>query len=353
MADGVVLDLVYEARDVDQELGSQDKIDAWFDAKTRGLNDWQKDELRKQWGTMQRVLSSRSRMERIVHDIVYDFGTKPRLNNGRGTAMLIARSIFEASKYYALFEKTPFKGHCAVITSYNPQAADITLEDTGAASETDKQFIYNLYMNILKDVRRTAGHDKNGGLRGVGQAAFQEGARDDEAPHRRRQTADRFRRAEAAPTSTSTSRCRIMDCSRPSAAPTGWTATTKSSATSSTTWTSLRRCEGAIKVYSSELDHSAPGRPGGDPTGPPHQGQHRSMRPWRPSTLLCEPVPPPRDDEQHSVRFFCGNTEIASDLADREPLRAAFYKALCGARAGFCQCFSRSRHVGLQRRRGR
>ena len=32
--DGVVLDLVYEARDIDQRLGSEDKIDAWFEAKT-------------------------------------------------------------------------------------------------------------------------------------------------------------------------------------------------------------------------------------------------------------------------------------------------------------------------------
>jgi type I restriction enzyme R subunit len=40
--DGVVLDLVYEARDIDQKLGSQDKIDQWFDAKTKALNDWQK-----------------------------------------------------------------------------------------------------------------------------------------------------------------------------------------------------------------------------------------------------------------------------------------------------------------------
>ena len=46
--------------------GSQDKMDAWFEAKTKGLNDWQKDELKKQWGTMQNVLSSRSRMDRVV-----------------------------------------------------------------------------------------------------------------------------------------------------------------------------------------------------------------------------------------------------------------------------------------------
>jgi type I restriction enzyme R subunit len=35
--DGVVLDLVYEARDIDQRLGSTDKIDAWFEAKTKGI----------------------------------------------------------------------------------------------------------------------------------------------------------------------------------------------------------------------------------------------------------------------------------------------------------------------------
>ena len=64
--DGVVLDLVYEARDIDQRLGAKDKIDAWFEAKTKGLNDWQKDELKKQWGTMQNVLSSKSRMDRVV-----------------------------------------------------------------------------------------------------------------------------------------------------------------------------------------------------------------------------------------------------------------------------------------------
>lgn len=71
VADEVVLDLVYEARDIDQRLGSEEKVDAWFEAKTKGLNDWQKAALREQWGTMQRVFSSRSRMERVVADIVY------------------------------------------------------------------------------------------------------------------------------------------------------------------------------------------------------------------------------------------------------------------------------------------
>jgi len=37
--DEVVRDLIYEARDVDQKITSQKKIDEWFEAKTKGLND--------------------------------------------------------------------------------------------------------------------------------------------------------------------------------------------------------------------------------------------------------------------------------------------------------------------------
>jgi type I restriction enzyme R subunit len=158
--DEVILDLIYEARDIDQRLGSQDKIDAWFDAKTKGLNDWQKDELKRKWGTLQNVLSSRSRMERVVADIIFDFSCKPRLSSERGNAMLVASSIYEACKYFELLQKTPFKGKCAVVTSYNPLAKDVTLEETGANTETDKQFIYNTYTELLTDVDAKPGMSK-------------------------------------------------------------------------------------------------------------------------------------------------------------------------------------------------
>lgn len=158
--DGVVLDLVYEARDIDQKLGSQDKIDQWFEAKTKGLNDWQKQELKKQWGTMQYVLSSKARMDRVVADIIFDFSVKPRLSSERGNAILVASSIYEACKYFTLFQKTLFKGRCAVITSYNPQAKDVTLEEIGANTETDKQFIYNTYTDLLANVQPKPGKFK-------------------------------------------------------------------------------------------------------------------------------------------------------------------------------------------------
>ena len=158
--DAVVLDLVYEARDIDQHLGSEDKINQWFDAKTKALNDWQKDELKKKWGTMQNVLSSKSRMDRVVSDIVFDFSVKPRLSSERGNAILVASSIYEACKYFTLFQKTPFRNRCALVTSYNPNAQDVTKEETGANTDTDRQFIYNTYIELLKGVEAKGGLSK-------------------------------------------------------------------------------------------------------------------------------------------------------------------------------------------------
>jgi type I restriction enzyme R subunit len=43
--------------------------------------------------------------------------------------------------------------------------------------------------------------------------------------------------------------------------------------------------------------------------------------------LLCEPVEPPRGELEH-IRYFCGNTEIAADLAAHEPQRVMLYKGV-------------------------
>jgi type I restriction enzyme R subunit len=152
VTDGVVKDLMYEGRNIGQKLSSQSRVDDWFEAKTRGLNDFQKNELKKKWGTMQRMLSSKSRMEKIVQGILLDFNTKPRLCSQMGNAILVASSIYEACKYYVLFQETELKGKSALITSYNPHTGDITKEDTGASTETDKEFIFKTYELILKDV---------------------------------------------------------------------------------------------------------------------------------------------------------------------------------------------------------
>lgn len=158
----VVLDLVYEARDVDQEMGSGEKIDQWFEAKTRGLNDWQKDELMKCWGTLQKLRSSRSRMNRVVADITGDFGTRPRLASERGNAMLVASSIYEASRYYELFQDSsnPLRGCCRLVTSHDPSLSELSKEETGEMSSTDKQVEFDIYERLLEKVSAAPGKSK-------------------------------------------------------------------------------------------------------------------------------------------------------------------------------------------------
>ena len=82
--DGVVLDLRYEARDIDQNITSQEKIDQWFEIKTQGLTDVAKAQLKERWGTIRKVLSARDRLETIVADILLDMQTRDRLKSGRG-----------------------------------------------------------------------------------------------------------------------------------------------------------------------------------------------------------------------------------------------------------------------------
>ncbi len=121
--DHVVLDLRYEARRVAQRITSQEKIDEWFEERTKGLTDSAKAQLKRRWGTMQSLLSSKSRLEKIAFDIIDDFYEKPRLSSGRGNAMLVASSIYEACQYYEIFISQGFE-KCAVVTSYTPNALD-------------------------------------------------------------------------------------------------------------------------------------------------------------------------------------------------------------------------------------
>ncbi|MDE0325706.1 MAG: HsdR family type I site-specific deoxyribonuclease [Candidatus Poribacteria bacterium] len=148
--DSVVLDLRYEARDVDQNLTSQEEIDQWFEDKTRGLTETAKARLRQRWSTMQNVLSSRERLGKIVADIDFDMANRDRFKNGRGNAMLVADSIFSACRFFQLFQETPLKGKCAIVTSYRPSVDAIAREETGEGL-TDRQTEYYIYREMLAD----------------------------------------------------------------------------------------------------------------------------------------------------------------------------------------------------------
>ena len=150
VADGVIVDLRYEARDIDQLITSASRVDQWFEAKTRGLTGPAKAELKKRWGTMQKLLSSRSRLEKIVQDILFDMETRPRLMDGHGNAMLVTNSIYEACKCYELFAETNLRGKCAIITSYKPSPSDIKGEESGEGL-TEKLRQYEIYRKMLAE----------------------------------------------------------------------------------------------------------------------------------------------------------------------------------------------------------
>lgn len=150
VADGVVLDLRYEARDIDQYLTSEKKVDDWFEAKTRGLSNLAKTQLKQKWGSMQKLLSSKSRLEQIVNDILLDMDTRPRLMDGRGNAMLVCSSVYQACKVYEMFSQTDLAGKVAIVTSFRPDAASIKGEETGAGL-TEKLFKFSTYRKMLAD----------------------------------------------------------------------------------------------------------------------------------------------------------------------------------------------------------
>jgi type I restriction enzyme R subunit len=323
--DGVVLDLVYEARDIDQMLGSTDKIDTWFETKTKGLNDWQKNELKHHWGTMQRVLSSKARMDRVVADIVFDFGTKPRLVSQRGNAILVASSIYEACKYFTLFQKTPFKGKCAIITSYNPQAGDVSLEATGANSETDKEFIYNTYDELLKGVVAKPGVSRT--------ETYEERAKElfikQPANMKLLVVVDKLLTGFDAPPCTylyidksmqdhglfqAICRTNRLDGEDKDF---GYIVDYKDL---------FKKVENAIAVYTSELDHSAGGvAPEVLLQDRVTKGRERLEDAMEALELLCEPVEWPKGDLEY-IHYFCGNTELPGDLSEREPQRTELYR---------------------------
>ena len=317
--DEVVRDLIYEARDIDQQISSRQRIDEWFEAKTKGLNDFQKSELKKKWGTMQRVLSSRSRLEKIVSDIVFDFNVKPRLSSGMGNAILVAGSIYEACRYFDLFQNTELKGKCAVITSYNPTTRDITTEDTGANTETEKEYIYKTYVALLNGKTTEKYED-------AAKAKFIK----EPANMKLLVVVDKLLTGFDAPPCTYLyidknmqdhglfqAICRVnrLDSDDKQF---GYIVDYKDL---------FRKVEDAVAVYTSELDYDNFRKEDVDVLLKDRlkTGRERLGNALEEIALLCEPVAPPKDSLAY-IRYFCGNPENEEDLKANEVKRTALYK---------------------------
>src|SRR4029453_13918433 len=72
---------------------------------------------------------------------------KPRLNNDRGTAILVVASIYDACHYFRLLQNMSFGTYCGIITSYEPNHNAISREP----ANSDERYKFDTYtQHVLK-----------------------------------------------------------------------------------------------------------------------------------------------------------------------------------------------------------
>lgn len=314
--DGVVLDLRYEARDIVQKITSLDKIDLWFDIKTKGLTDFAKTELKQKWGTMKKVFSSIDRLQKIVADILLDMETRERLQNGRGNAILVSESIYNACRFYQLFQDAGFT-RCAIVTSFAPTHSDIKGE---GERYTEKLMQYDIYQKMLNG-KSTEDFEDEVKKRFI----------DAPAQMKLLIVVDKLLTGFDAPSATFLyidksmrdhglfqAICRVnrLDGDDKDY---GYIIDYKDL---------FGSLESAYKDFTSkafeEYDKSDVEGLLSDRLA---KGKERLDDALETIKALCEPVSPPKGTQQY-IAYFCGNTEIKEDLKDSEPKRVALYRAV-------------------------
>jgi type I restriction enzyme, R subunit len=320
VADGVILDLKYEARDVPQRLTSRSTIDKWFERRTKDLNNFQKAVLRKRWATMEELMSAGERKQRIVASIIEDFGLKPRLNNDRGTAILVAASIYDACHYYRLLQDTPFGAYCGIITSYEPVAAAISKEPPNS----DERYKFDTYtQHVLRKGQTTKQYEDEAKRRFIEEPAnmkllivVSKLLTGFDAPsctyiyldnelhdHNLFQAICRTNRLDGDDKDYG----HIVDFKE-----------------------LFGEVQEAIAVYNSDELDTDPGNGGENNVHLKdwlHEGKKKLDEARESLRYLCEPVAMPREVEQF-LHYFCGDAANPGALNETEALRVSFYKAV-------------------------
>ncbi|MCD8202147.1 MAG: HsdR family type I site-specific deoxyribonuclease [Prevotella sp.] len=140
--DKVILDLQYEARNVEQQISNREKLDEKMNELLNGVKPDDRQRITDRWATLEKVYSSKERIERIGYSILDDMSQYP-LNRDWCNAMLVAGNIFSAYRYYRFFcntsTNTYLRDKCAVVTSYNPSDYDLRKQDDG---ETQNEILF-------------------------------------------------------------------------------------------------------------------------------------------------------------------------------------------------------------------
>ncbi|MBJ6981670.1 HsdR family type I site-specific deoxyribonuclease [Luteimonas sp. MC1572] len=318
VADKVVLDLRYEAREVPQELGSKAKIKDYFDKKTKHLNKFQQAALRKRWATMEELLSSKERKDRIINSILEDFDTRRRLNDGRGTAILVADEIYDACHYFRLFQNTEFGKHVGVITSFEPDRSQYSKEPAGS----DYRYKYDTYKDWVLD-----GFDSTDKYETEMKRRF----KDEPANCKLLIVVSKLLTGFDAPSCSYIyldRNLRDHDLFQAICRTNRLDGDDKDFGFIVDFKELYGKVQEAISVYSSdqlEVD-SRDGQDGNVTLKNWIAEGTRKLEESREALLhLCEPVLAPRDLEQF-IGYFCGESQDAEALEQSEPLRISFYK---------------------------
>lgn len=318
VADKVVLDLKYEAREVPQQLGSPQKIEEYFARKTKYLNNFQKAALRKRWATMEELLSSKERKDRIIISILEDFEGRRRLNSGHGTAILVADEIYDACHYFRLFQNTDFGRHVGIITSFVPDKNVYSKEPAGS----DYRYKYETYTDwVLKGFDSTDKYETEMKRRFTKEPAnckllivVSKLLTGFDAPSCTYIYLDRnLRDHDLFQAICRTNRLDGADKDY------GYIVDFKEL---------FGKVQQAIAVYSSDqlVVDEQDGEDGNVMLKNWITEGARKLEDAREALLhLCEPVLAPRQEEQF-MAYFCGVSEDADSLAQTEPLRISFYK---------------------------
>ncbi len=319
VADGVVLDLKYEARDVPQRLASRAAIDRWFEQRTKELNNFQRAALRARWATLETLMSAAERKQRIIASIIEDFYEKPRLSRDRGTAILVAASIYDACHYFRLFQNTPFGAHCGIITSYEPDPGAIANEP----AKSDERYKHDTYtQHVLKRGQSTKQYETE-----VKRLFIEE-----PATLKLLIVVSKLLTGFDAPSCTyiyldnelrdhnlfqAICRTNRLDGDDKDY---GYIVDFKEL---------FSDVQKAIAVYNSDELDTDTGN-GGDNNvyvkGWLVEGKRRLDEAREAIHYLCAPVPPPHEVEQF-LRYFCGDAATPGALGETEPLRVAFYRS--------------------------
>jgi type I restriction enzyme R subunit len=320
VADGIILDLKYEARDVPQRLTSRAAIDNWFEHKTRGLNNFQKAVLRKRWATMEELMSAGERKQRIIADIIEDFSLKPRLNNDRGTAILVAPSIYDACHYFRLLQHTSFGPYCGIVTSYEPNHNAISREP----ANSDERYKFDTYTkHVLAHGQSTKQYEEEAKRRFI----------DEPANMKLLIVVSKLLTGFDAPSCTYIyldSELRDHNLFQAICRTNRLDGDDKDYGHIVDFKELFGEVQEAIAVYNSDELDTEQGNGGDNNIHLKNwlaEGRKKLDEAREALHYLCEPVPLPREVEQY-LHYFCGDAANPTALNETEALRVSFYKAV-------------------------